>query len=379
MGKWEMVRLGHAATFVNGFAFKPSDWTNKGLPIIRIQNLTGSSDVINYYNKPCGAQYEVNNGDILISWSASLGVYEWTKGKALLNQHIFKVVFNKLDFNKRFFMYVIEQKMREMSAVTHGSTMKHITKKFFNAILIPYPPLPVQQQIASVLDRASGLIEKRKAQIKKLDLLVKSQFIDMFGDPVINPKEWGLERLSSIGDINRGVSKHRPRNDPELLGGDYPLIQTGDIANSSLYITTNKSTYSELGLAQSKMWLKDTLCITIAANIAKTGILAFDACFPDSVVGFIPNGKTNIFFVNYWFAFFQKILEEQAPESAQKNINLKILNDLEVICPPISLQNQFADFVQTVEVQKSRLQASLSQLEQNYKSLMQKCFRGELF
>ena len=102
------------------------------------------------------------------------------------------------------------------------------------------------------------------------------------------------------------------------------------------------------------MWDKGTLCITIAANIAKTAILEFDACFPDSVVGFIANEKTNNIFIHYWFSFFQAILESQAPESAQKNINLKILSELKVIVPEKEKQNEFVDFVHQVD--KSKLQ-----------------------
>ena len=131
-------------------------------------------------------------------------------------------------------------------------------------------------------------------------------------------------------------------------------------------------------MKQSKLWPAKTLCITIAANIAKTSILKFDACFPDSIVGFISNSKTNNIFINYWFNFFQKILEKQAPESAQKNINLKILRELLVINPPIDLQNEFAIFVNKVEAQKVLLQESLVKLDFNHKSLVQKCFRGEI-
>lgn len=97
--------------------------------------------------------------------------------------------------------------------------------------------------------------------------------------------------------LDRGRSQYRPRNAPELLNGPYPLIQTGDVSKAGLYITTYQNTYSELGLKQSKLWKAGTLCITIAANIAQTAILAFDACFPDSVVGFIPYGDVNAVYV----------------------------------------------------------------------------------
>lgn len=156
--------------------------------------------------------------------------------------------------------------------------------------------------------------------------------------------------------MNRGVSKARPRNKPELLGGPYPLIQTGEVSAAELFIDHYTNTYSEAGLAQSKMWPKGTLCITIAANIAQTAILGFDACFPDSVVGFIPYEKVTQIYIHYWFSFFQKILEEQAPQVAQKNINLKILSDLDVMVPPLDLQKQFIDFVE--ESDKSKFDSS---------------------
>ena len=171
----------------------------------------------------------------------------------------------------------------------------------------------------------------------------------MFGDPVLNEMGWEIATLNKVGTIGRGVSKYRPRNASELFGGIYPFIQTGDVANSGNYIVDYHSTYSEFGLKQSKLWDKGTLCITIAANIAKTSILAFDSCFPDSIVGFISGERTNNMFIHYWFSYFQNILESQAPESAQKNINLKILSELKVILPPLSLQNEFADFVAQVD------------------------------
>ena len=196
------------------------------------------------------------------------------------------------------------------------------------------------------------VIKERKRELKLLDELIKARVVELFGDPVSNSYGLPEATLPELGEFGRGVSKHRPRNDTKLLGGEYPLIQTGDIANAGLYITSYNSTYSELGLKQSKMWDKGTLCITIAANIAKTSILEFDACFPDSVVGFTANEKTNNIFIHYWFSFFQAILESQAPESAQKNINLKILSELKVIVPEKEKQDEFVEFIHQVDKSK---------------------------
>ena len=180
----------------------------------------------------------------------------------------------------------------------------------------------------------------------------QSQFIEMFGDPVKNDKNLGQKNLSALGKLERGVSKFRPRNAPELLDGPYPLVQTGDVANCDIYITNYNSTYSEIGLRQSKLWPSGTLCITIAANIAKTGILTFDACFPDSIVGFIPDKDVDILYIHFWFNMIQQHIENLAPSTAQKNINLSVLSNLQVICPPISDQKKFSNILEQADKSK---------------------------
>lgn len=229
---------------------------------------------------------------------------------------------------------------------------KTLNKASLSEIEINIAPIEKQKEIVQVLNKMMDIISARENEIKLLDDLIKARFVEMFGDPVANTYELPIAIVSELGALGRGISKHRPRNDPKLLGGEYPLVQTGDVANAGLYITSYNSTYSELGLRQSKLWKKGTLCITIAANIAKTFILEFDACFPDSIVGFILNEKTNNIFIHYWFSFFQSILESQAPESAQKNIILKILSELKVIMPKKEKQDDFIVFIDQVNKSK---------------------------
>jgi type I restriction enzyme S subunit len=255
----------------------------------------------------------------------------------------------------------------------------HLYPKDVERIEIPLPPLDDQIRIAHLLGKVEGLIAQRKQHLQQLDDLLKSVFLEMFGDPVRNEKGWTPAPLEQLGSINRGVSKHRPRNDPKLLGGPHPLIQTGEVSNAGTYITTYTQTYSDLGFAQSKLWPAGTLCITIAANIAKAGILTFEACFPDSVVGFLAHeGEANTLYVLGLFWFFQAILEKNAPAAAQKNINLEILRSLSVPKPPIKLQGEFATIVEKVEALKSRYQQSLSDFEALYGALSQQAFKGEL-
>ncbi|MDA8133161.1 MAG: restriction endonuclease subunit S [Desulfobacteraceae bacterium] len=309
-----------------------------------------------YFENPDGDTYLCNNFSSILRPNA-------------------EIVFPKYLFYSLLFNHKIGKTLRFQNKTTGIINLRldsYLESK------IPLPSISDQTRIATLLSKVEFLIARRKKSIADLDALLKSTFLEMFGDPVRNEKKWIEEPLDKLGTIERGVSKHRPRNAPELLGGKYPLIQTGDVANSGTFIQDYHQTYSELGLKQSKLWPKGTLCITIAANIAKTGILTFNACFPDSVVGFQTGNKSNVYYIHFLFAFLQDILEKKAPHAAQKNINLRILKTLKVPRPPINLQNRFAAIVEKVETLKDKNQDSLKDLETLYGALSQKAFKGEL-
>lgn len=275
----------------------------------------------------------------------------------------------------KYLYYFFLGNMRVLERGFKGAGLKHTNKGYIGDIDIgDIPSFERQEKIIGIFDTLQSIIDLRKSEIERLDNLIKARFVEMFGDPVSNSRGLPEATLPELGEFGRGVSKHRPRNDPKLLGGKYPLIQTGDVASADLYITSYTGTYSDLGLAQSKMWDEGTLCITIAANIAKTAILGFDACFPDSVVGFRANEKTNNIYIHYWFSFFQRILEAQAPESAQKNINLKSLSELRVIYPTKEEQDAFAAFVAEVDKSKVAVQKALDETQTLFDSLMQEYF-----
>ena len=311
---------------------------------------------------------------VIMSFKLTIGKTAITVKPTYTNEAIMAFIPNgKYPVHPSYFYHFF--KGRDWSKGTNRAVMgTTLNKATLSEVEISVPSLAEQIDIAERLDKVDTLITQRQNQLSKLEQLVKSRFIELFGDPVNNSKGLPELTLPELGEFGRGVSKHRPRNDPKLLGGKYPLIQTGEVANSELYITSYENTYSELGLKQSKMWQAGTLCITIAANIAKTAILTFDACFPDSVVGFKANDKTNNIFIHYWFSFFQAILEAQAPESAQKNINLKILSELKIIVPPIEQQNEFVTFVEQTDKSKLAIQQSLDKLETLKKALMQQYF-----
>ena len=168
------VGLGQLATFINGSAFKPEDWSTEGLPIVRIQNLNDTSCEYNFYNGDCSKKIVIDNGDVLVSWSATLGVFIWDKGKALLNQHIFKVVFDKIEIDRDFFIYTVSVALDKMSQHTHGSTMKHIVKSEFNKFPVACPTLSEQKEFAQIAQQADKSEFELRKSIESIDAVIKS-------------------------------------------------------------------------------------------------------------------------------------------------------------------------------------------------------------
>ena len=347
-----MKRLIDICDIQYGYAFDSKCFTeDSSYPqLVRIRDVKrGYSET--YYSGDYPEEYILSEGDLLVGMDGEFNIARWKCSGALLNQRVCKLT-AKVGTNEEYIRFAMSKALKEIEQKTAFVTVKHLSAKELNKLELDVPKLSEQDRIADTLNRLEKVIEARQEELDKHDDLIKARFVEMFGDPVSNSYGLSEATLPELGEFGRDVSKHRPRNDPRLLDGKYPLIQTGDIANAELYITSYNSTYSEFGLQQSKMWNQGTLCITIAANIAKTAILGVDACFPDSVVGFTANERTNNIFIRYWFSFFQEILESQAPESAQKNINLKILSELKVIVPEKEKQDEFATFVHQVDKSK---------------------------
>lgn len=266
----------------------------------------------------------------------------------------------------------------KISSLAAGANINNLRSEHIDDLPIPLPPLPEQRRIAAILDQADALRRLRRQSLSRLSKLGQAIFFEMFGDPILNSKQLPTSKLGQIGTLDRGKSQHRPRNDPALLGGRYPLIQTGDVARSHDFIRSFTSTYSEIGLRQSKLWRRGTLCITIAANIADTAILDFDACFPDSVVGFDGGSASVNFFVHSWLKITRGELERVAPAVAQKNINLAILRDLDIIAPSKDQVEEYYRRMESIFSQRGTLEVQEAGLDRAFASLQHRAFRGEL-
>ncbi len=376
---WRQIKLGDAGTFINGYPFKPTDWKDSGLEIIRIQNLTGSSSQTNYYSGRIDEKYKVKKGDLLISWSATLGIYEWERLDGWLNQHIFKVVFDKHEFDKTFFKYLISSKLVAISEEVHGSTMKHITKKRFDDIKIPLPPLPTQKKIAAILDAADDYRQKTKALAAKYDQLAQSLFLEMFGDPVRNGKGWKKIKLEKLAKISSGSTPSRDEDD--FFDGQIPWVKTGEVNGSVILRTEEKITQKGLDNSSCRIYPSGSLIIAMygqGKTRGQIGLLGIDATTNQACAVIPPSSTMNYTFLFSLLKMSYEDLRKLGRGGNQPNLNSGMIKDYEVINPPITLQTQFATRIQLIEAQKQQAQSALQKSEELFNSLLQKAFKGEL-
>ena len=377
------MKLGDCATFINGYAFKPTDWSTEGLPIIRIQDLTGSMNNTNYYNGKLDEKYLVKNGDILISWSASLGIYEWKNEDAYLNQHIFKVVFNKEKFDKKYFIYLIKSKLIEMQKNTHGSTMKHITKSNFDKIEIPKLDLGAQITIGNILSKIEEVIHIKEQQINNLNELIKSKFIAMFGDPIKNTKQISIEEIPTICEIIDGDrGKNYPKAE-EFYNEEYCLFlnaknvtSNGFAFENCMFITEEKDKL----LRKGKLQRGDVVLTTrgTVGNIALyTDSIPYDNVRINSGMVILRMNRdliNEIFFIEQFKLQIENIKSKFASGSAQPQLPISKMNNIKILIPRIEEQNKFSNIVKQIDKQKFKIQKSLEEMQNLQESLMNKYF-----
>ena len=373
-----MSKLGDIATYVNGFAFKPSDWSDEGLPIIRIQDLTGNSYQANRYNGTYQPKYEVNVGDVLISWSASLGVYVWHGEKAVLNQHIFKVVFDKAEVDKSFFVHQVQNILENAASEAHGATMKHLTKPVFDALPFYLPSIEKQQEIASVLDKVTELIALRKEQLGKLDQLVKSRFIELFGDVIVNSKSWQMRVFSDVADSRLGKMLDAKQQTGKC---SYPYLANFNVQ----WFRFNLDNLNQMDFDEDdriEFELKDgDLLVCEGGEIGRCAVWHNETqpCYFQKALHRVRCNRQIIHpdYLAWWFKYncdhdgFAAIAGAKATIAHLPGAKLK---QLRVAVPPIELQEQFAAFIDQTDKSKLVIQQSLDKLETLKKSLMQEYF-----
>lgn len=341
-----IVNLGNVATYINGYAFKPSDWAEDGTPIIRIQDLTGNSYQMNRFKGIVDSKYDVNSGDVLISWSASLGVYVWNRGNAVLNQHIFKVVFDKEEVDKDFFVFQIDNLLKRAANQAHGATMRHLTKPVFDALPFYLPDIKTQRLISSKLNLIVHLIEDHHEQLKKLDELIRSRFLEMFGDIELNSQNMQKMMWQEVFDTQTG----KLDANAAVKGGRYPFFTCAK----------EISTIDE--------YAYDCEALLLAGNnaVGDYDVKYYKGKFNAYQRTYILMLKNRQYSYSVFkFQLEQKLryLQLQSKGTNTRYLTMGILRSLDFIVPPIVKQQEFAQFVNATDKSKYRGRIFLHLLE----------------
>ena len=308
----------------------------------------------------------------------------------------------RTNVNKKYLCYVTqcEGYQKEVEDNSKGTTMKRISRSNLGNIKVPLPLDAEQQRIANYLDskcsKIDSIVDKQQAVIEKLKeykLSVITEAVTKGLKPYIDmkdsgvewigevPKHWNVIKLKYATDIMRGKFNHRPRNDPHYYDGEYPFVQTGDVARADKFIRDYSQTLNELGYSVSKEFPKGSICMTIAANIGDVAVLDFDACFPDSVVGFVPTGIIDWGFLYYVLKSMKEQFMRNAIVSTQMNLNIDIVKEEFIPITSIEEQNEIAMFLNekgsTIDASINKKQKIINRLLEYKKSLIYEVVTGK--
>ena len=372
--KNSFTELGSVAEFINGAAFKPEDWGDEGKRIIRIQNLTDSTKPFNRTTREVAEKLHVHPGDLLVSWSASLGVFEWKEPEiALLNQHIFRVVPNPDRVEKRYLRHGLEGALQEMQRHLHGATMQHVNRGEFLATKLYLPPLAEQRRIAKVLDLAEALRAKRCAALAELDSLTQSLFLDLFGDPATNPKGWTYKALFELGKVVTGGTPSSAI--PGMFDGPIPFVTPGDLESDAPV----KRSLTSKGADESRtVRAGATMVCCIGATIGKMGIARLKSAFNQQLNAVEWYSGVDDYYGYAAMRFFKPTIKTWGASTTLPILKKSSFEKIEIPVPPLALQQDFARRFQATEKLRAAQKKSLAELDQLFTSLQCRAFKGGL-
>ena len=380
------VRFGDLCKLQNGRAFKPEEWSEEGTPIVRIQNLNDETKPLNYCNFDVEKRFWINSGDLLFSWSGtpgtSFGAFFWNRGKGFLNQHIFRVDVKEELVDKHYLRYALNSLIVKIIDQAHGGVgLKHITKAKLEEVQIPLPSLAEQRRIASILDQADELRQKRQQAIEKLDQLLQATFIDMFGDPISNPKNWNKCLLEKVTHkITDGTHKT-----PTYMSSGIEFLSAKDIKKGRIVWNTNKYISEQEHSQLIKRCNPEIGDVVLAKSGSLGSVAIIDRSHQFSLfesLCLIKHDRQQIDAI-----FLTSMLRSPSMLShllgknkgiAIKHLHLVDIRELEILLPPIELQLEFSSKIRSIDKLIGIHLSSLEYIESLFKSLQNQAFSGTL-
>jgi type I restriction enzyme S subunit len=353
---WKTVKLGEICNFEGGsqppkkkFVYEPAEGYVR---FIQIRDFKSDKNItyipIEKKNRLCAeddiliGRYGASVGKILSGLS---GAYNVALMKTIPNEEVVSKGWLHAYLTSTLFLYPLIE-------VSSRSAQNGFSKDDISDFDVPLPPLEQQKQIVKKLDAAFAEIDEQivltECKVESIENLRKTVLVNLFEKVEETAPKKHLKDVCY--EFARGKSKHRPRNDERLYGDIIPFVQTGDVSGAEKYLNQFSKKYSDFGIQQSKIWQKGTVCITIAANIGELAILEMDACFPDSVIGAMPDvDVTSSEYLYYLLNFYQKKIKAKSKGSAQQNINLGTFADEQFPFPSLQEQTLLVENLSKIE------------------------------
>ena len=384
----EYVKLGDICEIINGYAFKSKNYVTSGIRIIRITNVQkgfveDTSPV--YYplsTKNDFKKYILYPEDLLISLTGNVGRVAILDKKylpAFLNQRVACIRLKSNKILKEYLFYMLNTNIFEIKSInsSKGIAQKNISTEWLNNYLVPLPNLEIQQHIVTILNKLRSAIKNKERELSELDELIKARFVEMFGDPIGNQKGWETQTLEqSCSQILGGGTPSKVHS--EYFNGNIPWVTPKDMKTRIIIDSKDHITREAILRSSAKLIPANSVLMVIRSGILKhtlpVAINKVKVTMNQDMKAFVPNLYINsIFLENYFRAITPNILSKVRSVTAD-NINFKEFRKRKVLIPPLSLQNEFANFVQQVDKSKVAVQKSLDETQRLFDSLMQEYF-----
>ncbi len=386
----KQMRLGDVAQFINGAAFRPTDWSEAGLPIVRIQNLTDPGKPFNRTTREVPDALRARPGDLLVSWSATLGVFTWAGPEdALVNQHIFRVVPNDSVVEKRYLRHMLEGALSDMERHLHGATMKHVNRGEFLGTEIPIPPLEEQRRIAAILDEADVLRTKRRWVLELADELVSALYNSMVVRHA-NRDRWATVTVAALAADHPNAIRTGPFGS-QLLHSEFTengiAVLGIDNAVAGEFRWGRPRFISEAKYALLRRYTvhPGDVLITIMGTCGRCAVVPDDIPVAINTKHLccitLDNAQCTPKFL--WAAFkfdpeARAYLARHSKGAVMDGLNMSIIKGMPIRIPPLPVQEAFERAAQALDEFQRVQQASSDQLDSLFAALAHQAFKGEL-